>query len=208
MQISKLYETKLECSSYNVNIGSTDTTVTLTLVDFNGSPVTNTAVTLKADNGYFTKAVGKTTTTYTDASATKTINATTDNNGKVVATWTASEWGLCTFSANNNSIQTRTKGYKLHTDSRFKIRYNEDIVIFEMNWQLTTDLNNNGSWNTLTSISIPEDLRPPDVRAITALNYHDVTFVIETDGTAKYYNNQSAKVQSPLLNFNLMWRKK
>ena len=90
MQISKLYETKLECSSYNVNIDSTDTTVTLTLVDFNGSPVTNTAVTLKADKGYFTKAVGKTTTTYTDASATKTINATTDNNGKVVATWTAS----------------------------------------------------------------------------------------------------------------------
>ena len=77
-----------------------------------------------------------------------------------------------------------------------------------MNWQLTTDLTNNGSWNTLTSISIPEDLRPPDVKAITALNYHDVTFVIETSGAAKYYNNQSAKVPSPLLNFNLVWRKK
>ena len=112
MQISKLYETKLECSSYNVNIDSTDTTVTLTLVDFNGSPVTNTAVTLKADKGYFTKAVGKTTTTYTAASATKTINATTDNNGKVVATWTASEWGLCTFSANNTTIQIHSNGFR------------------------------------------------------------------------------------------------
>ena len=112
MQISKLYETKLECSSYNVTIDSTDTTVTLTLVDFNGSPVTNTAVTLKADKGYFTKAVGKTTTTYTDASATKTINATTDNNGKVVATWTASEWGLCTFSANNINSQIIVKGWR------------------------------------------------------------------------------------------------
>lgn len=148
MQISKLYETKLECSSYNVTIDSTDTTVTLTLVDFNGSPVTNTAVTLKADKGYFTKAVGKTTTTYTDASATKTINATTDNNGKVVATWTASEWGLCTFSANNNNTQVNITGWKVvysSSDGTVRVSLYEDNFFLKVSSH-PLSINANSEW--------------------------------------------------------------
>ena len=199
MQISKLYETKLECSSYNVNIDSTDTTVTLTLVDFNGSPVTNTAVTLKADKGYFTKAVGKTTTTYTDASATKTINATTDNNGKVVATWTASEWGLCTFSANNSTIQCLVKGMKkikTSTNNVLRLYRNDNVMTLACISNSDDVYFAKDDWVTYSEGFIPSDLVPRSSLVATNTEAMDCFWLINYQGDVKKRTTRSSNVQN------------
>ena len=203
MQISKLYETKLECSSYNVTIDSTDTTVTLTLVDFNGSPVTNTDVTLKADKGYFTKAVGKTTTTYTDASATKTINATTDNNGKVVATWTASEWGLCMFSANNNtttvSVKYNNGGVKKIYDSNGIIIYVQDNM-FRLSYNNNINIAVNDTWVTKTTL----DNFLPDTVYSVVTNLKDVIARLNGNGQIQIYNTRSTAYSDVNLIFTIV----
>lgn len=111
MIISDLYQTKIEASNYNVNIDSTDTVITVSLIDFNGNAVTGKSVTLACDKGYFNKN-GSTTISGT---TTKSITATTDSNGKITATWTASEWELCTFTANSTSIQVNVHGWRTVT---------------------------------------------------------------------------------------------
>ena len=198
MQISKLYETKLECSSYNVNIDSTDTTVTLTLVDFNGSPVTNTEVTLKADKGYFTKAVGKTTTTYTDASATKTINATTDNNGKVVATWTASEWGLCTFSANNGNVQSNVQGWKRiysNTSGTVTLYRNQDLFRLRGD-DHSVSLTSSNAWQDRMSFA---EYFKPDTIYYSITSYTNTIFCrILSSGQFQMKNTSGSSFNNPI----------
>ena len=198
MQISKLYETKLECSSYNVTIDSTDTTVTLTLVDFNGSPVTNTAVTLKADKGYFTKAVGKTTTTYTDASATKTINATTDNNGKVVATWTASEWGLCTFSANNGNVQSNVQGWKRiysNTSGTVTLYRNHDLFRLRGD-DHSVSLTSSNTWQDRMSFA---EYFKPDTIYYSITSYTNTIFCrILSSGQFQMKNTSGSSFNNPI----------
>lgn len=120
MIISDFYQTKIEASSYNVNIDST-ATITVTLVDFNGTAVSGKSVTLTCDKGYFN-----------NDSSTKSITATTDGNGKITGTWTASEWGLCTFTTTNSfqpaHIQVNVTGWKVHTNnSEYSFSYNHEL---------------------------------------------------------------------------------
>ena len=207
MQISKLYETKLECSSYNVNIDSTDTTVTLTLVDFNGSPVTNTAVTLKADKGYFTKAVGKTTTNYTDASATKSINVTTDNYGKVVATWTASEWGLCTFSANNTTVQVLIKGYRTYSNNRYTIYHDEKMCHMQFSHNYTDEFPSRDEWSDFSSVvTVPSELSPDNLVVITT-SFYNFYHLIRASGVMAWKNKTGAKITPGDVQFSVSWKK-
>ena len=108
MQITDLYQTKITCSTYNANIDSTDTVITVKLIDFNGNAVTGKSVTLTCDKGYFNKN-GSTTISGT---TTKSITATTNSSGEITGTWTASEWGLCTFSTNTHNSQILVQGWK------------------------------------------------------------------------------------------------
>ena len=55
--IDDLYQTKIECLKdsnstqyYNVNQGSTDVKIVVSLIDFNGNAVSNKSVTLSVDN--------------------------------------------------------------------------------------------------------------------------------------------------------------
>lgn len=125
MQISDLYQTKISCSTYNANIDSTDTVVTVKLIDFNGAAVTNKSVTLTCDKGYF----NKNGSTSISGTTTKSITATTNSSGEITATWTASEWGLCTFSTNNSNIQIKVGGWKTARNTTdVVVRYNEKYV--------------------------------------------------------------------------------
>lgn len=142
MIISNLYQTKIEItqgtsgtSYYNVGINATDVTVTVTLVDFNNVAVTGKSVTLTVDKGYFTKCVGTSTKTIT-GNTTKSVTGTTDSNGKITATYTASEWGLCTFSANNNNIKIYAGGWKEITSISYNNTSKVSSIILYVNEEI------------------------------------------------------------------------
>lgn len=115
MIINDLYQTRIDItkgtsgsSYYNVGLDATDVTVTVLLVDFNNNPVGGKNVTLSVTKGYFTKNGDKTL----GGTSYKSISATTDSLGKITATYTASERGLITFSANNTTISIEVTGWK------------------------------------------------------------------------------------------------
>ena len=157
MQITDLYQTKITCSTYNADIDSTNTVITVKLVDFNGAAVTNKSVTLTCDKGYFNKN-GSTTISGT---TTKSITATTNSSGEITATWTASEWGLCTFSANNNTVQVNVTGWKTDnsgTQDLGTLLYNETTVQFRIAIESQTTISN--SMKIFTGQTIPNYLKP------------------------------------------------
>ena len=194
MIISDLYQTKIEATNYNVNIDSTNTVITVSLIDFNGAPVTSKSVTLSCDRGYFNKN-GSTTI---NGTSTKSITATTDNNGKITATWTASDWGLATFTSNNSNIQVNVGGWKTQSlHSTMTLKYNQDTVTLKI-------ANSNVSYGTSlqawTGITVPNGLRP--TMPVSMVNPSQNTLaVVKEDGsinrrsmTGSAINNSSCYV--------------
>ena len=115
MLINDLYQTKIRCTKgtsnsnyYNVRVDANDVIVTVTLIDFNNNPVSGKNVNLSVDKGYFTKLNGKSL----GGTSFKSVKAVTNSWGQISATYTASERGLCTFSANNTSIKIDVTGWK------------------------------------------------------------------------------------------------
>ena len=138
MQIKSLYQTKITCSKYDANIDSTDTVVTVKLIDFNDAPVKNKSVTLTVDKGYF----NKNGSTPISGTTTKSITASTNTNGEITATYTASEWGLATFSANQSNIQVNITGWKhIQRNESYDCYINESSVWLGIHGQHINDYN-------------------------------------------------------------------
>ena len=97
--------TKIVASDYNPNIDST-ITVTVTVKDVYDDPVENESVQVTCNIGKFTKLNGST------ISDTQSVTGNTDSNGQFTLTYSCTEWGLITFSANNKSTQIKVKGWK------------------------------------------------------------------------------------------------
>ena len=97
--------TKIAASDYNPNINST-ITVTVTVKDVYDDPVENESVQVTCNIGKFTKLNGST------ISDTQSVTGNTDSNGQFTLTYSCSEWGLATFSANNSNIQIKVTGVK------------------------------------------------------------------------------------------------
>ena len=97
--------TSIECSDYNPSIDST-ITVTISVNDVYGDAISNESVTVTASEGNFTQLNGSSIT------AAATVTATTNIDGQFTLTYTCSEWGLATFSANNSNIQIKVTGVK------------------------------------------------------------------------------------------------
>lgn len=97
--------TKIVASDYNPNIDST-ITVTVTVKDVYDDPVENESVQVTCNIGKFTKLNGST------ISDTQSVTGNTDSNGQFTLTYSCTEWGLATFSANNSNIQIKVTGVK------------------------------------------------------------------------------------------------
>lgn len=102
MIITDLYQTKITVysdSNYstvsnNINIDGT-AYIKVKLIDFNGAAVSGKSVTIKYDE------------------STVVATGTTNSNGEFTASYTCTEWGIHSFSANNhNTLQILVKGYK------------------------------------------------------------------------------------------------
>ena len=97
--------TSLTVSDYNPNIDST-VTLTVTVKDVYNRPVVGEEVTVTASDGDFTQLDGSTIT------AASSVTGTTNSSGQFTLTYACSEWGLVTFSANNENIQIKVTGFK------------------------------------------------------------------------------------------------
>lgn len=189
MIITDLYQTKIECNKYNANIDDNTITVTVTLKDFNNNNVIGKNVTLSCDKGFFTKCIGATKQVI-DNVVTKSVTGTTNNNGQITATWTASEWGLATFSANNAKIQCNITGWK-EVYNNSGVRVATDGRIAYCSWAVSERTIPETS---KTLVTLPSNLLPrnPTIN----LGHHgntDLYISINTDGKFNYWAGTSRK---------------
>ena len=97
--------TNIECSDYNPTIDD-NITVTITVTDVYEDPIEGENVTVTATGGTFTQLNGSSIT------AAATVTGTTNSSGQFTLTYTCTEWGLITFTANNKSTQIRVNGWR------------------------------------------------------------------------------------------------
>ena len=90
--ITDLYNYSISCSNYNPTI-DTDISVTVKVTNQAGNPVVGHTVSILKNNSSWK-------------------SGTTGSNGEFTTTYTCSEWGLTTFSANNENIQIKVTGFK------------------------------------------------------------------------------------------------
>ena len=97
--------TNIECSDYNPTIDDY-ITVTITVNDVYGDSVEGENVTVTATEGTFAQLNGS------DITSASTVTGTTNSSGQFTLTYSCTEWGLITFSANNVTTQIRVAGFR------------------------------------------------------------------------------------------------
>lgn len=98
--------TSVECSDYNPSIDDS-ITVTITVNDVYGDAVSGESVTVTASEGNFTQLNGS------DITSASSVTGTTNSSGQFTLTYSCSEWGLITFSANNESTQIKVQSVQI-----------------------------------------------------------------------------------------------
>ena len=157
--------TNIECSDYNPSIDG-NITVTITVTDVYQDPVTDESVTVTASEGTFTQLNGS------DITAASSVTGTTNSSGQFTLTYTCSEWGLITFTANNKTTQIRVVGCKATTVNQYYTIYEyEDKVGFKIN--ITANITFNTTWTNIYNNAIPWNLRPKS--AVTCPNYNSAS---------------------------------
>lgn len=95
----------LECDEYNPSIDGT-VTLTVTAKSIYGNPIGDMEIPVTCSEGNFTELNGSSIT------AASSVTGTTNSSGQFTLTYSCSEWGLITFSANTTSKQVNVTGFK------------------------------------------------------------------------------------------------
>ena len=144
--------TNIVCSDYNPNIDST-ITVTVSVDDVYGDAVSGESVTVTASEGTFTQLNGS------DITASDSVTGTTNSSGQFTLTYSCTEWGLITFSANNKNIQVRVTGWRtVATYLYYLLEENDGHVRLKIH--INTNITFNTSWTTIYANFIPLDYAP------------------------------------------------
>lgn len=167
--------TKIMASDYNPNIDST-ITVTVTVKDVYDDPVENESVQVTCNIGKFTKLNGST------ISDTQSVTGNTDSNGQFTLTYSCTEWGLVTFSANNTSIQIRVTGFRVVTQTNQTYYVGEDIVHLFINY--SGSLTATTSWKDFGTIV--GTYSRPSANIPFMEQFGAVILRVKTDGVLQY----------------------
>ena len=188
--------TNIEASDYNPSIDG-NITVTITVNDVYGDAISDESVTVTASEGNFTQLNGS------DITSASSVTGTTNSSGQFTLTYSCSEWGLITFSANTTSKQVNVTGrkqvlnnitYELWVDESTKT-----AAVLANRSGVTIGAGDGFNYN---DFKIPSNYRPSTNSFVTVgrttpgvINY------IWTDGTVGIYNNGSQ-----MTNYNLNFR--
>ena len=160
--ITDLYNYSISCSNYNPTI-DTDISVTVKVTNQAGNPVSGQSVSIAKNNVSWK-------------------NGVTGSNGEFTTTYTCSEWGLITFSANNNHIQVKVRGWREITAGIGRLWVNDETktatYIFSRTGTITSEIS--------YANTIPKGYRPYGIVRMKAHNSAFQGFIIiESDGTVK-----------------------
>ena len=165
--------TSIECSDYNPAIDGT-ITVTISVNDVYGDAVSGESVTVTVSEGNFTQLNGS------DITAASSVTGTTNSSGQFTLTYTCSEWGLITFSANTVNKQILVKGYKIiKNDSGIRVRVNGDSVECRIVISSTTFTT---SFTQFTGQTIPEGYRPNTTITMPTYNNTNLLVAVQPNG--------------------------
>ena len=152
--------TDISVSNYNPTIDGT-VTLTVTVKDVYGDAVSGESVLVTASAGNFTKYNGSTIT------GASSYTGTTNSSGQFTLTYTCSEWGLITFSANTTSTQIKVKGWRTKASSNeYTLRRNEEFVHLTISKDSQSI---SGNWITILDITY-SDYRPEKTVYVAGTN--------------------------------------
>ena len=168
--------TKIVASDYNPNIDST-ITVTVTVKDVYDDPVENESVQVTCNIGKFTKLNGST------ISDTQSVTGNTDSNGQFTLTYSCTEWGLITFSANNTSKQVHVTGWREITAGTGRLWVNDETKTAVFYFTRTGAINSEISYAN----AIPSGYRPYSIVRMIAHNSTNavIKLGVESNGTVR-----------------------
>ena len=167
--------TSIRCSDYNPTIDGT-VTVTVFVGDSEGVGIQGVSVPVTASVGNFTQLNRVTIT------ASSSVTGITGANGTFTLTYSCTEWGLITFSANNTRIQIRVTGFRGVTQTNQTYYRGEDIVHLFINY--SGSLTATTSWKdfgTVVGASSRPSANIPFMEQFGA-----VILRVKTDGTLQY----------------------
>ena len=158
--ITDLYNYSISCSNYNPTI-DTDISVTVKVTNQAGNPVVGHTVSILKNNSSWK-------------------SGTTGSNGEFTTTYTCSEWGLITFSANTVNKQILVKGYKtIKDDSGIRVRVNGDSVECRIVISSTTFTT---SFTQFTGQTIPEGYRPNTTITMPSYSNTNLLVAVQSNG--------------------------
>ena len=168
--------TDISVSNYNPTIDGT-VTLTVTVKDVYGDAVSGESVLVTASAGNFTKYNGSTIT------GASSYTGTTNSSGQFTLTYTCSEWGLITFSANNRAIQVHVTGWREITAGTGKLWVNDETKTAAFYFTRTGTITSEISYAN----AIPSDYRPySNVRMIAHNSTSAVIKLgVESNGTVR-----------------------
>ena len=187
--------TKIVASDYNPNIDST-ITVTVTVKDVYDDPVENESVQVTCNIGKFTKLNGST------ISDTQSVTGNTDSNGQFTLTYSCTEWGLVSFSANTTSNQIRVTGFKVVTGTNQTYYVGEDIVHFRLHQNSSLTIPT--SWRDLGNY-VGASARPDDTVQFIE-QYGSVILRIKSNGNLEARSITGSSVTASSLIAYANWK--
>ena len=182
--ITDLYNYSISCSNYNPTI-DTDISVTVKVTNQAGNPVVGHTVSILKNNSSWK-------------------SGTTGSNGEFTTTYTCSEWGLTTFSANNTNIQVNVTGFKSRSMWNGTLYYDNEKVQYVLNYQASGNYNT-ATWTDSGAFdTVPLNLRPKhnvystlgDTRMVVRVNY--------STGKLQYVTG-GASVSNPYFQCVMTW---
>ena len=188
--------TSVECSDYNPSIDST-ITVTISVNDVYGDAVSGESVTVVASEGTFTQLNGS------DITAASSVTGTTNSSGQFTLTYSCTEWGLITFSANNTNIQVNVIGFKSKSMWNGTLYYDNEKVQYVLDWQGSGNYHASSWTDSGAFDTVPSDLRPKQY-VYSTLGDTRMTVRVNA-GTGKIQYVTSAQISNPYFQCVLLW---
>ena len=139
------------------------------------------SVTVTASEGTFTQLNGS------DITSASSVTGTTNSSGQFTLTYTCSEWGLITFSANNTSNQINVVGWKevwrnTANNPKIQVFRNADHCRLKIDTYTVSSMNT--TWTQYGSTAFLNDWKPSQVVAFIGYDY---TFLLRVGDDGKLY---------------------
>ena len=189
--------TNIEASDYNPSIDG-NITVTITVNDVYGDAVSGESVLVTASAGNFTKYNGSTIT------GASSYTGTTNSSGQFTLTYTCSEWGLITFSANNTNIQVTVIGFKSQSMWNGTLYYDNEKVQYVLTYSASGTYSQSTWTDSQAFDVVPSSLRPQRP-VYSSVGYTRMTVRVNPDTGKIQYVTGGASISDPVFYTVLTW---